>query len=305
LSRRLLLIMNPVAARTSQAAVRTATAVLADEGWDVEVASTTRPGHAGELAEAAAAAGVERIAVYGGDGTTMQAVRGMLEHGVDLPVGLIPGGTGNLLAGNLRLPRHPAKAARIVARGRTRAIDLGRMQRAEGVRYFAVACGAGFDAHLMASTTSSAKRRWKMGAYFARAWQSRDELRNVAYRITVDGDLLEGDAATVMVANCGEFIPPFVRFRQRATFDDGLFDVVMLRASGLRKTLGVMWSLFRGVDRDQENIRYARGQVVTVEMDPVRPVQFDGEAAGETPFTAELLPGALKVLVPALGASEA
>src|SRR5206468_3019912 len=90
--------------------------------------------------------------------------------GTGLPLGLVPGGTGNLLAGNLRLPRRPADAARLLLRARPRAIDLGQVQRADGLHYFAVCGGTGFDARLMALTGSAEKRRWRMGAYVARAF---------------------------------------------------------------------------------------------------------------------------------------
>src|SRR5439155_1198664 len=69
-----------------------------------------------------------------------------------IPLGLVPGGTGNLLAGNLRLPRDPAAAARVILAGRTAAIDLGSVERADGTHYFAVCSGTGFDARLMAGT---------------------------------------------------------------------------------------------------------------------------------------------------------
>jgi diacylglycerol kinase (ATP) len=135
---RVLLITNPAAARTDPHVVRTVSTVLEREGWEVDVVGTTRPGHAAELARDGVRDGVDVIAVYGGDGTTMQAVQGLM--GSEVPVALIPGGTGNLLAGNLRLPRDPAQAARIVATGVPRAVDLGQMDRPEGPRFFAVAC---------------------------------------------------------------------------------------------------------------------------------------------------------------------
>jgi diacylglycerol kinase family enzyme len=155
---RVLLIVNPAAARTNPEVARTVSVVLEREGWDVDVVGTTRSGHAMELAREGVRDGVDVVAVYGGDGTTMQAVQGVM--GTDVPVALIPGGTGNLLAGNLRVPRDPARAAMLVVNGMPRAVDLGQVDRPDGPRFFAVACGAGFDAELMGTTTTEAKRRW-------------------------------------------------------------------------------------------------------------------------------------------------
>lgn len=294
---RVLLITNPAAARTDPAVVRTVSSVLDREGWDVDVVGTTRPGHAADLARAGVRDGVDVIAVYGGDGTAMQAVQGMVD--ADIPLALVPGGTGNVLAGNLRLPRDPARAALLVARGRARAVDLGRMERPDETRFFAVACGAGFDAEWMSTTSTEAKRRWKMGAYLVRAAETIVEVRSVATRVTVDGRVTEGHAASVMVANCAEFVPPFLRFRPGVALDDGLFDVIILRADGFLDGVGAFLQLMGGTGGDQ--VLYARGRVVTVEMDPARSAQADGDAAGTTPFTARILPGALRVLVPAGG----
>ncbi len=241
---RALLIFNPAAARTARRTKSAVTRVFQSEGWALEVAETSRPGHAGELARRGVEDGVDLIAVYGGDGTTMQAVAGMV--GADVPVGLIPGGTGNLLAGNLRLPRDPAAAARVAARGVPRRIDLGKMLRGDEVRYFAVACGTGFDAELMARTSSEAKRRWGMGAYVARAWEAMGELKVVDHCLTIDGDTFEFPAVMVLVANCGEIIPPFFRLKEDIAPDDGYFDIVVVNAGTLVESVDVVWQILTG-----------------------------------------------------------
>jgi diacylglycerol kinase (ATP) len=276
--------------------VRTVRSVLRREGWQVDIEKTRHAGHAAELATEGVRAGVDVVAVYGGDGTAMQAVKGMQGH--EVPLALIPGGTGNLLAGNLRLPRHPTRAALVITRGTPRPLDLGQLERNGGKDYFAVACGAGFDAELMATTTTEAKRRWKMGAYVARAWETFAGIRNVPYRIIVDGVRLEGEAATVMVANCSEFVPPFLRFGPDVALDDGQFDIVILRAEGFVQSAAVLFQWISGTGEGTENVRRARGRTVTVAMEPPRVVQMDGEPAGHTPFTAELLAGTLRVMTP-------
>lgn len=292
---RALMITNPVAARSDPKVIRDVCAVLERRGVRVEVVGTTRPGDACELARKGVADGFEIIAVYGGDGTTMTAVRGIV--GQPVLLGLIPAGTGNLLAGNLRIPRSPARAAALLATGRPRAIDLGRVERADGMHYFAVNCGAGFDAELMAGTSERDKRRWGLGAYFAAAWRLSD-VTSVPHRIVVDGQPLETRAATVLVANCGELIPPLVRLGENIAPDDGLLDVVVLSADGMVDSVGVFWRLLLGTGNGDKRIEYARGRRVSIETNPERPVQLDGEPAGVTPLVAEVVPGAIRVLVP-------
>lgn len=294
---RALLIFNPAAARTDPRVVQTVSQVFAREGWDLDVVGTTRPDDAGVLARQGVESGVDTVAVYGGDGTTMQAVRGLV--GTDVHLGLVPGGTGNLLARNLRLPLDPAQAARAIVRGRPRPVDLGRIGRADGARYFAVAAGAGFDAQVMGQTSSGAKRRWKLAAYLVKAWEIiLHDLQNVPSTVTVDGDVLEAEAATVLVVNCPEIIPPFLPIWKNVALDDGLFDIFVLRARGVREGMSMIWQLLITKRDGNGAILHARGRHVSVMTDPPRPVQCDGELEGETPFTADLLPGGLTVLVP-------
>src|SRR4051812_16578762 len=127
---RVLLIANPMAARTAHASVSAVANALRVGGWDVEVLATGGPGHARELAEYGVANGVNVVAVFGGDGTTMQAAAALV--GTNIPLGVIPGGTGNLLAGNLRIPVSPARAARALLTAVPRPFDLGRMDRPGG-----------------------------------------------------------------------------------------------------------------------------------------------------------------------------
>jgi YegS/Rv2252/BmrU family lipid kinase len=265
-------------------------------GCEVQVAVTTGGGDAVEFARSGVQDGVDAIAVYGGDGTVMQAVEGMRGH--DVPIGLIPGGTGNLLAGNLRLPRDPVAAARIVASGRPRAIDLGRLDQAGRTQYFAVAAGAGFDADLMRRTSGAAKRRWGFAAYVAQAVAMARALRTGPFRVTIDGKPMEIEATTVLVANCKEFVPRMVGLAPGIAFDDGMLDVVVLKTGGVVESVGVLWHLLNQTV-DGVAVRHFRGTEITVETDPSRPVQLDGEVSGETPFTAAILPKALSVLVPA------
>ncbi|MGH7701100.1 MAG: diacylglycerol/lipid kinase family protein, partial [Gemmatimonadales bacterium] len=212
--------------------------------------------------------------------------------------GLVPAGTGNLLAGNLRLPRGPVAAARAMLRGRPVALDLGAVERGDETHYFAVACGAGFDAELMARTATGEKHRWKMGAYVARAVEMLPRVASAPHRITVDGRPSDVEAAMVLVANCGEIIPPLLRLGPGIAPDDGWLDVVAMRADGVISSAAAFWDLLRGATNGASRVWAARGRTVRVEVrgHPPRPVQLDGEPAGETPFEARLVAGALSVL---------
>lgn len=295
---RALLITNPVAARTDVRAVAAVRDTLRGGGWTVDMLATHGHGDARRFAEEARGQGYDALVCYGGDGTTMQIAAAI--HDTGIPLGLVPGGTGNLLGGNLRLPRRPADAARAILRGRPTPIDLGVVERADGTHYFAVAGGAGYDAVVMAATRAAAKQRWKVGAYWATTLATLPQVHSVPYRLTVDGQVHTAPAAVVLVANCGEMIPPLFRLGPKVAPDDGWLDVVAVRADGIMDGMFALLEILRqaGNRSGTERIFMARGRVIRVETEGVpRPVQLDGEVAGETPFEARVLPGALSVIV--------
>ncbi|MGH7702549.1 MAG: diacylglycerol/lipid kinase family protein [Gemmatimonadales bacterium] len=296
---RSLFISNPAAARTGQAAVGSVLLALRSGGWEVEVAETEGPGDARKLAVQAVKDGHQVVTVFGGDGTTMQAAAALVGTGVSL--GVIPGGTGNLLAGNLRIPAAPVEAARALLKARPRRLDLGRMERADGTHYFAVACGAGYDARVMSQTPPEQKRRWGMAAYVATTLRLVAHMKDSRHRITVDGVGFDTDAVMVLVANCGEVFPPYVKLGAGISPEDGLLDLLVVRANNLAQGVRAAWQIlrgYRGAGGDLGAITYARGREVRVETDQVQPVQLDGEPGGLTPFTATIVPGAIQVLVP-------
>lgn len=296
---RCVLITNPAAARTDVLAAQAVAETFRRAGWGLELRATGGSGDARRFAQEAAAEGVDLVSVYGGDGTTMQAAAALV--GTGIPLGVIPGGTGNLLAGNLRIPTHPVRAARALLRGRAGPLDLGVMPRADGDHYFAVACGAGYDARVMAETSTADKHRWRFAAYVATTLRLMPQLRNVEHAISVDGADYLASAALVLVANCGEVIPPWVKLKSGIAPDDGLLDLIIIRADSFTESVRAVWELLRegGTEVSRPGrIAYARGTTITVTSADPQPVQLDGEPHGLTPFTARVVPGAIQVLRP-------
>src|SRR6266699_7196320 len=284
---RALLITNPFAARAHARAVAAIRDILQGGGWSVEVRSTAGPGDARRIAEESRGMGFDVLVSHGGDGTAMQVAAGIAGTGISL--GLVPGGTGNVLAGNLRLPRSTASAARALLKARRLQIDLGVVQRSDGPHYFAVAAGTGFDAQLMADTGLQSKRRWKVGAYLARAAMTLNTVRSAPHRVTVDGTVHEVPAAMLLVLNCGQLPPGFLTLRSTLAPDDGWLDVVALDADGVFQSASAVIELLHGNgEKKGRRVWWARGREVRVEVPSgaARPVQLDGEVTGTTPFEA-------------------
>jgi diacylglycerol kinase family enzyme len=175
------------------------------------------------------------------------------------------------------------------------------MERPTGVHYFAVACGAGYDARVMAATLAEQKRRWGMAAYVATSLRLIADIESTRHVITIDGVEYEAHAAMVLVANCGEVIPRVVRLGPGITPTDGLLDIVVMRADSFSQSLRAVWDLLRVIPTPagrETFVGHARGREVRVESERTQPVQLDGEPGGETPFTATVVPGAIRILVP-------
>lgn len=293
---RALLITNPVAARHDARALTAVRDTLRQGGWTVEVAATVAPQDARRLAEQGRADGFEAVLSYGGDGTAMQVAAALA--GTGIPLGLLPGGTGNVLARNLHLPGRPVAAARTILRHRPLAIDLGVVERDDGPHYFAVCCGAGFDAAVMLGTDTVSKRRWRRAAYLRAGFAALRHVVSTPHRFVIDGVETRLRAAMALVCNCADLMPPLLRMHPDIRPDDGILDVVALRADGMWQSVTAIMELLvqRGSARDQ--VWFARGRSIRIEVEgPPLSTQLDGDVVGTTPLHIRVLPGALTVFV--------
>ncbi len=177
--RRVLFLYNPVSGSGQDKRLRAvsgAAEVFRSAGIEATVEEMPAPGSATAQARAATEAGYDAVIACGGDGSVHEALQGLVNSRTAL--GVLPLGTGNALANDLRLPRDPEQAARILLASKPRKLRLPRMDfehpapRVAGhSRYFLVGAGMGADAHLTYRMTVAFKSRWGMSAYYAEAWR--------------------------------------------------------------------------------------------------------------------------------------
>jgi diacylglycerol kinase (ATP) len=280
-------------------AVREVHRLLVAAGWQVESSVVRRKSELRRATASAVKSGAEVVLAVGGDGAVLQVVNGLAETKVAL--GIVPKGTGNLLAGNLGIPRRLERAVDVVVSGRRRRIDLGHLQVDGKERVFAVACGVGFDARVMRATGNVGKRRWGKLAYVANAIREAMTLRNVEHRITLDGVDTTTEAAQVFIANFGR-LGLLVEPRRKIQPDDGLLDVIVVRASGPLPGLLAGWETIRQRDLGESgpgHVFRAQAHEVHIATQPARLVEIDGSVIGETPISASIRSGALTVIEPA------
>ncbi|HEX6945131.1 MAG TPA: diacylglycerol kinase family protein [Casimicrobiaceae bacterium] len=266
-------------------------------GWTVEDRVVRRKRAVRGRTARAVKRGFDVVVAVGGDGTVLQVATKLA--GSRTALGIIPLGTGNLLAGNLGLPgRHGGAVKTILARRRRR-IDVGRIEVDGKVRRFTVACGIGYDAEVMDATSPPQKLRWGKLAYLANAIGTSDELRLVPHALTIDGRRIETDASQVFVANQGRMLP-IIAPRRRIRPDDGLLDVIVVRASGAVPGLIAGWDAMvqedLGTTGDGRVFR-TQARRIEIETEPGRLVEIDGSVIGRTPVVIRVERRALTVLV--------
>ena len=251
-------------------------------------------------AKKAVAAKPDLVLVAGGDGT----VRIVAEQlaGTDIPLGIVPAGTGNLLARNLHIPLGSIDSAvRVAVHGKTEKIDLARaavtdVDGQESEYPFVVMAGVGLDAATMAETDSEMKKKLGWVAYIGGLLRALKDVRKVNVRGIVDGDDVEEFRAnTIMIGNAG-MVQGNVRFMPDAELDDGLLDIAVLNPSGPLSWMQVMHEVASNSSPIQRELRKMSvlpdrksipelqfGQMKRVELEFDTPIelQIDGDLVGE------------------------
>jgi diacylglycerol kinase (ATP) len=290
LRQRVLLIVNPGSRRGRRKRAQ-AQSAFARRGVACDLVLTERPGHAAEVADKR---GRDYDAVFtlGGDGTVMEVI-GTLAHS-EVPIGVLPGGTGNLIARVLGIPLRVSKAVDVLLDGDDARIDLGSI----GGHRFAFAAGVGVDAKMVETTSPLLKGRLGVLAYFWTGALAALRQERFSVVATVDGERHERTATMVLVANFGAVFRDLITLGPGIRHDDGLLDLCVFSPKGLRDSIRVTWRLLRKDFRTDPCMLYTAGRRLRIETDPRRPVQADGDLVGMTPFDVVVEPLAAHVLIP-------
>jgi YegS/Rv2252/BmrU family lipid kinase len=307
------LIYNPVAGRRParrEREVRQAADVLRQAGLEIEMAPTARPAMAHELAQAAVANGADLVLACGGDGTINEVINGLALSPV--PLGILPGGTANIVAHELRLPLHPVRAAHQFLRWTPHRIALGRARWGEAQaappegelspgacsRYYISVAGIGYDAEIVYRLSSWMKTNFGVTGYVLEAFRQLVRYSFPRFSCRLDGQERQGTFAVIhrtrlyagwlhLAPTAGLFRPRFTvcAFPSRSRLRYLLYALAVLARQHLR---------LKGVSLDQCT------EVVCTPIDAALPIRFelDGELGGTIPAKFEIVPDALTVLVP-------
>lgn len=289
--RRAALLFNPRAGAHRSQRLEAIRTELERSGFDLDFQATSGPAHCRELARRAVAERLDALFVLGGDGTLRIAASALA--GSPVALGALPGGTTNVVALALGLPADPVAAARRLAVGEPRAMDLGRA----GDARFLMQLSGGLDARVMASVDPRLKRRLGKGAV---AWAGLVEwwrYRFPAFRLEVDGRARE--ATGFVVANLAEYAGRY-RIVPGARSDDRRLDLLLFHGRRRRAALGFAFDLARGRHLARADVEVVAFNHLRLEAPWPLALQYDGDPfEAEPPLEIALAPERLQVLAPA------
>lgn len=286
--REIAVLTNPVAGRGRALRLRDAVLPrLHGAGWRTRSLVGRDADEALDLARQAVAEGVDGLVVCGGDGLVHLGLQ--VVAGTDVPLGVLPGGTGNDVARYLGLPRDPALLASRLLAWRTRTIDLAR----SGDRWFATVLAAGFDAVVNERANRMTWPQGQMRYNLATVAELRT-FRPLPYVLDLDGTEVRTDAMLVAVGN-GPSFGGGLRIAEGALLDDGLLDVVVIGPMSKVELVRTYPKLFRGTHVHHPQFARHRVRRVTVAA-PGIVAYADGERFGALPLTIEAVPGAVRLL---------
>lgn len=304
------IIFNPLAGgghKLRPQHLEQARTILAAAGIDADLHPTSGPGHAGEIAAQVVADGRQLIIVCGGDGTFNEVVNGNGIAGCQVPVALLPAGTANIMAKELRIPWNIPRAAALIPRGNLRRIALGVIntlagsvpQTAEPVppRYFICVGGAGADGALVHALDPGVKLRAGVLAYWFEGARQLLRYKFPSFRVTSGSQ--EIVATLVVVGRTKHYGGPFRITRGADLFSDEFELAIFSSRSALRYMmyLPACWTNRLHKLKDVHFVKTSSFQCENVDSDPIY-AQVDGEPHEKLPIEFKIIPDALTLVVP-------
>jgi diacylglycerol kinase (ATP) len=288
---RALLIVNP-GARRAEGAMKSAVHAFARAGVTCDVEVTRSAGHATEITRARAA-GYDAVFTLGGDGTAMEVITALADGGP--PVGILAGGTGNVLVRSFGIPLRVSRAVPALLDGETAHIDLGRL--GDG-RHFAIGIGVGLDEAMIAGASRMMKKRVGLFAYVWSAMHALARLDRFQVRLEVDGTVIEREVASVLIANLGTVLGGVMQLGQGILHDDGLLHACLFSPRTRGDAVRIFARMLRGTAHLDPCAFYMSGKTFRLVTDPPRRAQADGELLESTPLDITVRPRAASLLIP-------
>lgn len=283
-------VLNPKSGSADVDRLRQLLAGRLDEhGWVYDVYEMTGDEDVAAIVRARCTDGADLVIAAGGDGTVASVVNGVWQSSAR--VGILPAGTGNLLARAMGIPNAVEPALDLIVGDHAlQALDLMQI----GDHVFVLDVSAGLSARAMRDTPPEQKKRFGVFAYVWPMVRDLIRLRRRDFNLTIDGRRMSIRASEILVAN-GAFPQD-----SPEDFNDQQFNVYILAARSLPDYLRLFWEFVRGSWQGTTALRTltVRKSIIIEAVRQPQPVQADGEPLGSTPITVQLIPSAIRVIVP-------
>lgn len=290
-------VLNPMGGSSNPEATRAALERhfgAADAGLEIYETTGAPDERIGDIVRAAVERGCQLVVAVGGDGTVSE-VAGALAGG-EVPLGIIPAGTANVLARELGIPVDVDAAAALLA-GEHRVAQIDGME-VDG-RIYVLQIGIGIESIMIRDTPREAKRRFGRLAYLWTAFSRMLGFSGRRFTVVADGERTRPRAVQVLIANGGTLGLQPLRWGPGISPQDGVANVVIVSSRTGLDYLKIVWAALLGRHRQSPNLRYlTASRSIAISSDQPLPVQADGEIIGNTPVQVRVAPGAVRVVVP-------
>lgn len=290
-----LIVLNPIAGSAAANVVRRVLTTTFDAaGWRYRFYETTGHDDFRSLVKNAVAEGHNLVVACGGDGTIADVGDAVI--GNNVPLAIIPLGTGNVLSQELGIPQDVQQAANLLV-GPHHVCHLDAMLT--GGKHYLLQIGVGLDSLMIRDTDRQSKRRYGRLAYIATLARLLVGYQSKRYHLTIDGRKRKVRAWDVLVANAGILGTADLHWSPVIKPTDGRLDVIVVNVQHLTDYVRVAWRILLGIPRRGPSVTvYPVRREVTIDASRNLPVQADGEIIGRTPLTVQVEPHAIAVIVP-------
>lgn len=279
--------------------------MLEREGIAAEGRLTQSPGHAAALTREALRQGASRIIAVGGDGTVNEVINGFFDGteaiAPQAELGVLCRGTGCDFIKTLGIPKNDIEAIHRLTRAQPRTIDVGRVRFVnnageEELRYFGNIAEAGLGGAVVQRVNNSSKALGGFATFLAATLQTFLTHKNQPAEIIIDGKYVRNIPVCNIVIGNGRYFGGGMKVLPQADLSDGHFDVLIMGDFNVPELFANIAKVYQGTHLGHPKVEVFQATSVKVTSSSRMPLDLDGEAAGTTPATFDLVPAALKVL---------